>query len=153
MEVTIEVDDLINIIRAARMQNVFKVQEIVQDSILVKCRQRGDPAIARKIADALTNEKKRLSLFGVDLSKIENAWMRSSSGRATANTGNGDGSSYVLDRSDWSVSWGGQRNGVAYLEQMPQHALMRLARLDWQPMPPILSDLDVLTREVSCDQG
>jgi hypothetical protein len=149
MEVTVDVDDLVNIIRAARVQNVYKVQEIVQDSILAKCRQRGDPAVARVISDALTNDKRKFHLFGVDLTKVESAWMHSESGQATAETGNGDGTKYVLSRSDWSLTWGTHKGGLAYLEQMPQHALMRLAKLNWTPVPPLLSALDVLARETS----
>ena len=150
MEVTIDVQHLVNLIRAAKVQNVFKVQEVVEDQILPGLRSGGDPAAARAVAETLTNEKRKLGLWGIDLSRIEHAWARSSTGRATAETGNGDKSFYVVSRHDWSVSWGGGMN-VTYLEALPQHALMRMARLDWKPEPPLLSDLDVLVNEVNRD--
>jgi hypothetical protein len=148
MDITIDVVDLVNIIRAAKMQNSFKVQEIVQDHILPQLRKGGDPAAAREVAGALTNEKRKLALWGVDLSRIENAWVQSGVGQAMAETGNGDKKYYFIERSDWSIHWGGGGHGKAFLEAMPQQALMRMAMLNWKPVPPLLSVIDVLAREV-----
>lgn len=152
MRLEIEVDDLIRIIQGARRKDIHGVEEIVRNRILPEARRGGDPAIARALADTLTNEKRKLFLFGVNLTKLEEAWMRSEWGQAeTFITGN-SGEKYIAHRDDWSLHMEHQ-SAVTYLESLPQPALMRLARLDWKPRGPELSALDLLARETDRDEG
>jgi hypothetical protein len=150
LRVEIEVDDLVKIIQGARRKDVHGVEEIVKNNLLPECRRGGDPAVARAIAGALTNEKRRLYLFGVNLTKLEEAWMMSQSGQAEACIDNDPKQKYIANRSDWSLHLEHQ-SAMTYLEALPQQALMRLARLNWTPRGELISALDAIVEGLSLD--